>query len=1154
MPTGFVINKDKGSLIAALESNLRDDFQGTISVQSLSVSEDGKYNLSVSFVSAAGSSGYLFLTDVDNPYGLQQLQTGYNEQFATDMIYVGGDFNFTTATVRLPKYAPISMILKCPDEEWHENNLSCDQWKRTNISFVETDNSIEFNVTSFSGFVGTSYIYDTFESGTNYCTSIEDTQWYDAVCQSGAGSFTIMSDASLAYMGRKFANVTKLNSGNSSRIRVEVYDVYGTTKSNIYSRVYLNAQNVSVSSGSTDAWIFMGVWDATLPLPYLQAFAYFDENESLGCGYFSDPAQGTLTGCSNQTKQHLNTNTWHTVELFYNATGGISCWLNGTVFCNQTGINFSNEEIQHVSLGVIDNSVANATGTLLFDEYRVSNQKIGSYPLIRNVTLPTSMVYDDQNLSLWALITDPDTEDSIQLVWLNKSTTELFLLPQASGQTIVGYLTNTGSNYSLAINESLYAKSASSDSLTVTYTLLANDSNGQIQQVQGSFEVLDGNPVVSLITPADGTYFASPNVTLTCNVTDPTANLYNITIYTNISGTFIENASTNISGNSSSVSMNLSSLLDGVYHWNCLAYDTESLDGNAANIAWGDINRTFIIDTTAPGSIANLTHENASLTWIKWNWSNPTNNDFNHTEIWLNGSWVANLSTPTTSYVATSLTNTTNYTVSIRTADHAGNVNQSAVNHTASTNAVPDTLSPSTLSNLTNVSITDASITWNWTNPSENDYNHVELYVNGTFVVNISYTLHNYTATGLLNNTNYTLSTRTVDHSGNINSTWVNHTTTTAVDTTAPASISTLRKEAQDSSWITWNWSNPLTGDYNYSLLYLNGSLATTVYQPTNRYNATGLLASTVYTLSILTVDHLGNVNTTWVNNSGQTSASYCGDARCDGTESCSLCVIDCGDCPVGEQQGSNLVVPVVILEPKISRAWDILDENAEVVWRITDQEMGVKEISFTTKKVMENAEISLAAYTQRPSGLYQTIPGSLYYYLKIETMNMDSTSLDDVQFQFTVEKTWLDANNLTSEDVVLYRYTVDWVALPTIKVAEDSTIVTYESNSPGFSYFAIGGNKKEKTGVETPLEELTTQPVVVGESISIPKEPVVETPRTIINLTNTSDASDKPWTFFIPRGDLLMLFVFIGLLISVGGIKYWRRKRIKASDNHQNL
>jgi parallel beta-helix repeat protein len=80
---------------------------------------------------------------------------------------------------------------------------------------------------------------------------------------------------------------------------------------------------------------------------------------------------------------------------------------------------------------------------------------------------------------------------------------------------------------------------------------------------------------------------------------------------------------------------------------------------------------------------------------------------------------------------------------------------------------------------ITNLRSTNGTtwINWTWTNPPDSDFNHTEIYLDGTFQTNTSAEFFN--ATGLIPNTEYEISTRTADNLGNINETWVNDTAIT---------------------------------------------------------------------------------------------------------------------------------------------------------------------------------------------------------------------------------------------------------------------------------------------------------------------------------------------------------------------------------------
>jgi hypothetical protein len=187
-------------------------------------------------------------------------------------------------------------------------------------------------------------------------------------------------------------------------------------------------------------------------------------------------------------------------------------------------------------------------------------------------------------------------------------------------------------------------------------------------------------------------------------------------------------------------------------------------------------NQTIMIDTTAPAGVTNLGESLTNQTWIYWNWTNPADADFNHTEVWLDGTFKANVSV--NYYNATGLTANTTYQTQTRTVDNIGNVNATWVNDSATTLPLPDTTPPAGVTDLGEAATGYTWIYWNWTNPNDSDFNHTEVWINGTFYANVSKPANYYNATGLNLSTTYQIETRTADHLGNVNATWVNDTFT----------------------------------------------------------------------------------------------------------------------------------------------------------------------------------------------------------------------------------------------------------------------------------------------------------------------------------------------------------------------------------------
>jgi hypothetical protein len=97
-----------------------------------------------------------------------------------------------------------------------------------------------------------------------------------------------------------------------------------------------------------------------------------------------------------------------------------------------------------------------------------------------------------------------------------------------------------------------------------------------------------------------------------------------------------------------------------------------------------------------------------------------------------------------------------------------------------------DTTPPASITALQNSSYAQNYITWNWIDPADTDFSKAMIYLNGIFKTSITKGVQFYNATGLAPDTSYTISTHTVDTSGNINRTWVNHTARTAPASAIP--------------------------------------------------------------------------------------------------------------------------------------------------------------------------------------------------------------------------------------------------------------------------------------------------------------------------------------------------------------------------------
>ena len=147
-----------------------------------------------------------------------------------------------------------------------------------------------------------------------------------------------------------------------------------------------------------------------------------------------------------------------------------------------------------------------------------------------------------------------------------------------------------------------------------------------------------------------------------------------------------------------------------------------------------------------------------------WNWSFGDN------------TWT-NMTNPDSRNVTKTYITPGNYTAKLLVSNSAGqNITVPGTNITV---LPPDSTPPNSVTNLTNQTYLPYSINWTWTDPANSDFNRVMIYLNGQFRTNVTKGIQYYNATSLIPNTRYIIGTRTVNNAGDINQTWVNHTTYT---------------------------------------------------------------------------------------------------------------------------------------------------------------------------------------------------------------------------------------------------------------------------------------------------------------------------------------------------------------------------------------
>ncbi|MEL7663859.1 MAG: CARDB domain-containing protein [Methanosarcina mazei] len=305
--------------------------------------------------------------------------------------------------------------------------------------------------------------------------------------------------------------------------------------------------------------------------------------------------------------------------------------------------------------------------------------------------------------------------------------------------------------------------------------------------------------------------------------------------------------------------------LEGTHSVNVSAVD------ESGNVAWNNSTTYTALtpDNLPPSSITNL-QSTSGNTWINWTWQNPTDPDFNHTEIYLNN--VFQTSTSTEFYNAIGLEPETSYTIGIRTADIYGNLNETWVNSTATTGkeSVSDDEKPVIESVvLLPIDATAGSIINISANITDN-IGVVEVVAGDVQLTKVGNDWNgSIIAPSFVGD--YSLNITAKDAAGNTVE------TTVMYHVIPPQSISDIQFSTGP-SWINFTWTKPVDVAFNHVEIYLNDTFQKNTSD--EYFNATGLQPATDYTIGTRTADAYGNVNETWVNVTATTVAELASDVE----------------------------------------------------------------------------------------------------------------------------------------------------------------------------------------------------------------------------------------------------------------------------------
>jgi PGF-pre-PGF domain-containing protein len=152
------------------------------------------------------------------------------------------------------------------------------------------------------------------------------------------------------------------------------------------------------------------------------------------------------------------------------------------------------------------------------------------------------------------------------------------------------------------------------------------------------------------------------------------------------------------------------------------------------------------------------------------------------------------------------------------------------------------------------------------------------------------------------------------------------------------------------------------------------------------------------------------------------------------------------------------------------------INKNGEGIFNFK-YNLAIRSINITAKEKIHFPKITVEnLYTpHRMKRVPELIDGQVYSYEEITPLLFNDSHVKNIKINFRIKSIWLKKNNLSAGDIALKRYTSEWVDLDTKFIERKNNYHYFKSESPGFSYFAIGNKTKIITSpkkVDLPKQE----------------------------------------------------------------------------------
>ncbi|MBI2559263.1 PGF-pre-PGF domain-containing protein [Candidatus Woesearchaeota archaeon] len=307
-----------------------------------------------------------------------------------------------------------------------------------------------------------------------------------------------------------------------------------------------------------------------------------------------------------------------------------------------------------------------------------------------------------------------------------------------------------------------------------------------------------------------------------------------------------------------------------------------------------------------------------------------------------------------------------------------------------------------------------------------------------------------------------------------------------------------------------------VTVNYGTSSTALGTLTMQTDFNQSQEVSITGLTASTLYHFNVSVCDFNNNCAQNGTFNFTTSAAAAAAAASTASSSS--------GGGGGGGAAASNV-------QASAGRQWDTLAAGSSGVLAINNANIAVTGVVIEIANTVSNPSMEVQSLTSNP--LTAAAAAKVYQYLQLVKSNIADSDASKITISFKVPKSWLTSNSVAEDDIILYRYSGQWNALPTTKISSDGDYVTYQSTTPGFSTFAIGS--KEAAPVTAPPTE------AVPEAPPTPPTEAPPTPEAPPAAAPSEEAMEEKGLSNTAIGWIVVLVIVV-----VAGVGYfmWQKKQ----------